>query len=91
MTEQRYKAVRRQPINHGVRAFVMTGAGNYSKWQTLELLIRRWADIEVVAGLDVGPFICSVTQASVARLTPQYLRRGLLALTASLTALSGDA
>ena len=70
VTEQRYKAVRRQPINHGVRAFVMTGAGNYSKWQTLELLIRRWADIEVVAGLDVGPFICSVTQAGVVRLTP---------------------
>ncbi len=59
---------RRQLINHGVRAFVMTGGGNYSKWQTIELLVRRWADIETVAGLDAGPFIYSVTQAGVSRL-----------------------
>lgn len=61
---------RRQLMDHGVRAFVMTGAGNYSKWQTIELLVRRWEEIEAVVGRNAGPFIFSITQGGVARLTP---------------------
>jgi len=59
---------RQQLVAHGVRAFVMTGGGNYTKWETLDLLVRRWADIEAVAGRETPPFIYSVTQAGAARL-----------------------
>ena len=53
----------------GVRAFCLTGGGNYSKWQTLELLVRRWSDIERVAAEQPGPYIYSVTQDGLRRLT----------------------
>jgi hypothetical protein len=53
----------------GVRAFAMTGAGNYSRWLTLELLVRRWREIESVVADEQGPYIYSVTQGGLARLT----------------------
>jgi len=59
---------RRQLIDHGVRAFVMTGGD--SKWQTLELLVRRWPDIHKATDSHVAPFIFSVTQGGVTRLAP---------------------
>lgn len=59
---------RRRLAECGVRAFAMTGAGNYSRWLTLELLVRRWREIEAVAAAEPGPFIYSVTQSGVARL-----------------------
>jgi hypothetical protein len=61
---------RRQLIECGVRAFAMTGAGNYTRWLTLELLVRRWREIETVIGAEPGPYIYSVTQGSIARLMP---------------------
>jgi len=67
----RDKAVRRRKwerqaiIDSGVKAFCMTTAGNYSKWRTLQLLAKRWDDIEDVAARIPGPFIYSVTQAGV--------------------------
>ena len=46
-------------------AFILTGAGNYTKWEVLELLVSRWGGIEeAVATLD-RPFVCSVTRARV--------------------------
>jgi hypothetical protein len=53
----------------GVRAFAMTAAGNYSRWLTLELLARRWREIEKVVADEPGPYIYSVTQSGLARLT----------------------
>ncbi len=49
----------------GVRAFVMTGAGNYSRWMTLELLVRRWREIDAVIAAESGPYIYSVTQGGL--------------------------
>lgn len=59
---------RRRLMECGVRAFAMTGAGNYSRWLTLELLVRRWREIESVAAVEDGPYIYSVTQGGLARL-----------------------
>ena len=49
----------------GVRAFCLTAAGNYSEWKTLQLLAKRWDDIEEIATSTPGPYIYSVTQAGV--------------------------
>jgi PIN like domain len=49
-------------LTNNVRAFVLTGAGNYSKWRTLGLLVRRWPDIEDAAAIEVPPYIYAVTQ-----------------------------
>ncbi|HXM54062.1 MAG TPA: hypothetical protein VOB72_01640 [Candidatus Dormibacteraeota bacterium] len=59
---------RRRLVECGVRAFAMTGAGNYSRWLTLELLVRRWREIESVVATEDGPYIYSVTQGGLARL-----------------------
>ena len=56
-------------MSSGVRAFVLSGAGNYTKWQTLELMVRRWGEIERIATEVPGPYICGVTQGGVRRLT----------------------
>lgn len=51
----RDKRIRRRPGERdalrkaGVRAFVLTGAGNYTRWQIMALLTARWAAIERVA------------------------------------------
>ena len=49
----------------GVRAFCMTAAGNYTRWQTLQLLAQKWDAIEEIANTDRPPFIYSVTNAGV--------------------------
>lgn len=64
----RDKNIRRRPaelravLDHGVRLFVLTSAGNLSRWDTLDLLVRRWPDIAAAAEDNAGPFICSVTR-----------------------------
>jgi hypothetical protein len=71
----RDKRIRTRPgerlrlMEYRVRAFVMTGAGNYTRWLTLELLVRRWREIEAVAASEAGPYIYSVSHRGVARLT----------------------
>jgi hypothetical protein len=55
-------------VDHGGRAFCLTHAGNYSKWHTLELLVKRWQDINVRVMVEPGPYIYSVTQADMKRL-----------------------
>lgn len=70
----RDKRVRKRPgerqalIAHGVKAFCLTGAGNYSSWRILDLLVRAWPRIEDVAATEPAPFIYSVTQQGVRRL-----------------------
>ncbi len=71
----RDKRIRRRPgerrrlQEHGLRVFCLTGAGNYSRWQTLELLVRRWEQIERIARDEPGPYIYAVTQGGIAPLT----------------------
>ena len=48
---------------------VLTGAGNYTRWQIMALLTARWAAIERVALEHSGPYIYSVTQGGVERLS----------------------
>lgn len=45
--------------------FVLTGAGNYTRWQVLELLVHRWQGIEEKLDEIGRPFVCSVTKARV--------------------------
>jgi hypothetical protein len=69
----RDKRVRARPgerqalVKNSVRAFILTGAGNYSRWRTLDLLVRRWPDIESAAAVEIPPYICTVTQQGVRR------------------------
>lgn len=58
---------RRALRENGVGAFVLTGGGNYSRWRTLELLVRRWPDIEDAAGSEAPPYIYAVTQQGLRR------------------------
>jgi hypothetical protein len=51
-----------------VRAFVLTTAGNYSRWRILDLLVRRWPDVETIAGTDEPPYIYAVTQQGLRRI-----------------------
>lgn len=60
---------RRQLMECGVRAFVLTSGGNYTRWLTLELLARRWREMEAVIGAEEGPYLYSVTQNGLLRLT----------------------
>jgi hypothetical protein len=68
---KRDKRIRTRPwerealIAAGVRTFCLTGAGNYTRWDTLRLLAGRWARIEHVAANIAGPYIYSVTWEGV--------------------------
>ncbi len=70
----RDKRIRKRPgerrafLDAGVRLFCMTGAGNYSRWETLRLLAARWPRIEEVASTIPGPYIYSVTRDGVRQL-----------------------
>jgi hypothetical protein len=58
----RFRPCERQRLMDDVRGFVMTGAGHYSKWRTLELMVRRWPEVMQIAASEPGPYIYSVTQ-----------------------------
>ena len=70
----RDKRVRSRPgerqalLKSNVRAFVLTTAGNYTRWRTLELLVRRWADIEEAAASDEPPYVYAVRQQGLRRI-----------------------
>jgi PIN like domain len=70
----RDKRVRSRPgerqalVKSNVRAFVLTTAGNYTRWQTLDLLVRRWADIEEIVATDEPPYIYAVRQQGLRRI-----------------------
>ena len=64
----RYRPREKQAvIDHKVAMFALTGAGNLSKWGVLELLVRRWGQIEDAAQSTSAPYIFAVTQSGVRR------------------------
>jgi hypothetical protein len=71
----RDKRIRTRPgerealIAAGVRAFCLTGGGNYNRWDTLRLLAARWERIDDVAAAKAGPYIYSVTWEGVRELS----------------------
>lgn len=56
---------RRALLENDLRAFVLTTAGNYSRWSTLDLLVRRWPDMETIVATDEPPYIYAITRQSV--------------------------
>jgi hypothetical protein len=48
-------------IENGVRLFCLTDAGNATRWQVLNLLVRRWTRITETANASPGPYIYAVT------------------------------
>lgn len=56
-------AVRR----HGVNLFAITSLGELTRWEQLDLLVRKWDKIEGAAG-TAGPAIYSVSYAGLAAL-----------------------
>jgi hypothetical protein len=64
----RYRAAEKAALlESGVRAFRLTGAGQYTKWRTVDLLVRKWPEIEEMAELEAGPYIEAVTQGGLRR------------------------
>jgi hypothetical protein len=57
-------------IAAGVRLFCLTNAGNFSRWQTLELLVSRWPKIEGTAIAEAGPYIYAVTGSRFEKIAP---------------------
>lgn len=58
----RYRAIERQRLKeHGVQAFCLTTAGQLNKWSTMEIIMRRWDDMERLAASEPGPYIYAVT------------------------------
>jgi hypothetical protein len=49
--------------------FVLTGAGNFTRWETLHLLVTRWDGMGEKLDELARPFICSVTKARVSELS----------------------
>lgn len=70
----RDKKIRTRPgerqvlLDAGVRAFCMTGSGNATRWEVLELLVIRWRRIEAIAASVPGPYIYAVTTGGVSPL-----------------------
>lgn len=62
----RYRTHERDALmDAGLRTFVLRRAGNYTRWEILELLARRWTEIENTAESQAGPYVYSVTQAGL--------------------------
>jgi hypothetical protein len=71
----RDKRIKERPLErhrfkeYAMKGFVLTGAGNYSRWRTLDLIVRRWDDMTEKAVEEPGPFMYSVTQRGLSLLT----------------------
>jgi hypothetical protein len=67
----RDKRIRTRPgeiralLENDVGAFILSGAGNYTKWETLQLLARKWDSMQEVAEVETRPFIFTVTRDGV--------------------------
>jgi hypothetical protein len=48
-----------------LRVFLLNRAGNYTRWRVIDLLVRRWAEIESKAEAEPGPYVYSVTHAGL--------------------------
>jgi len=51
-------------IDAEIRAVVLTGAGNMSRWEQLRLVVRFWDQIEALTS-QTGPFVHAVTGGGV--------------------------
>ena len=51
-------------IDAGIRAVVLTSAGNMSRWEQLRLLVRYWDQVQGLLE-SPGPFIYSLTSRGV--------------------------
>jgi hypothetical protein len=69
----RDKKIRRRPIErqrlsqNGVQAFCLTTAGQLSKWHTMDIIMRRWDEIEELAATVPGPYIYAITKNAAPR------------------------
>ncbi len=63
----RYRPVeKRRWLEHGVRGFVLTGRTSQSTGDSLELLQRRWSEMEhIVASRALGPWMFALTSSGV--------------------------
>lgn len=53
---------------HHIRAFCLTGSGDQTSWQMLDLIVRQWDSIEDrLRELD-GPFLFAITRSGLRRL-----------------------
>lgn len=63
----RDKRIRRRPgemralVDAGVQAFCLTGAGQFTRWDTARLVMRRWDDMNERCADEPGPFLYAVT------------------------------
>jgi hypothetical protein len=67
---RRRKSERRQWRRKGLGVFALTSSGNLTIWQTAELLISRFDEIEAYARDHEGPYVVSVTRQGLRRLEP---------------------
>lgn len=66
----RYRPVEKQMwLRHSVRGFVLTGRTSQSTADSLDLVIRRWAEInELVAAAGDGPWMFGLTASGLRRI-----------------------
>jgi hypothetical protein len=60
---ERKPAEREAVLDSGARMFAITSSDQLSKWDQLEILMRRWRDIQHLAE-DPGPFIYALTYST---------------------------
>ncbi|NOX29927.1 MAG: hypothetical protein GXP35_07765 [Actinobacteria bacterium] len=63
------KPERDRLMAHDAKAFCLTGSGNKTRWDMLQLLVRHWDRIEDTALLP-GPFIYGITSGGLRKLAP---------------------
>jgi hypothetical protein len=68
---RRRRGERKVWMKRGLRVFVMSSSGNMTAWETLQLLVERFDDIEDYAHDRPGPYIVSVTKTGLNRLEPR--------------------
>lgn len=68
---RRRKGERKQWMKRELRVFVMSSSGNMTAWETLQLLVDRFDEIEEYAREHDGPYIVSVTKRGLNRLEPK--------------------
>jgi hypothetical protein len=53
---------------HHIRAYCLTGSGDQTSWEMLDLLVRQWGNIEERLRQMDGPFLFAVTLNGIRRL-----------------------
>jgi hypothetical protein len=93
----RDKRIRHRPgernllARHRIRAFCLTGSGDQTSWEMLELLVRQWSNIEQRLLEIDGPFVYAITLNGLRRLAErQRPRAGSRAVGREASVPSGD-